>query len=309
MRFSVIVPCYNAGPYIAEALSSIAAQTLPPHEIVVIDDGSTDNSLERIAKSSIPVKILHTNRAGCAGARLAGIKEATGDWLAFLDADDVWYPQHLERAQEILRGTSDVAYLAHLDCMYHDTGEVFAPSAGPPIDHVSTGLSAERFLEIFATNFYFSPSSVIQHIERVRDVGGPDPSLRAREDVDLFLRVIQGHTWSYNPERPWRYRLWTPGAMSANRMRCEQALLLSLLKNEPAYRGSHMSQTITRTARRVMAMAYTAGTPADQQLAWNTAWPRLPAIFRLFFWGMRVMPAPFRAIINFKRRCQKVVRW
>src|SRR5262249_32018448 len=129
----------------------------------------------------------------------------------------------------------------------------------------------------------------------------------AREDVDLFLRVIEGHTWSYNPERPWRYRLWTPGAMSTNRMRCEQALLISLRKNEHAYRGAFMSQAIRHTARRVMAMAFTVGTPADRELAWGTAWPSLPAIFRLFFWGTRLLPAPFSAIINLKRGCQNAV--
>jgi glycosyltransferase involved in cell wall biosynthesis len=306
MRVSVIVPNFNAGPYISEALRSIAAQTFPPHEIIVVDDGSTDNSIDQIEASAVPLRLLHTQRAGCAGAQLVGIHAATGDWIAFLDADDVWYPQHLQRAEGILCSTNDVAYLAHLDCMYHETNEVFAPSAGPPINHITTGLPASRFLEIFATRFYFSPSSVLQRLERVREVGGPDPSQLARADVDLFFRVIEGHTWAYNPERPWRYRVGTPGSQSSKRMRCEQALLRSLLKNEPAYRGPLMSQTITRTARRVMAMAFTEGTPADRQLACETAWPRLPKMFQLFFWGMRLFPAPFRAIINFKRRWQKV---
>ena len=174
MQISVIVPCYNAGPYIVEAIASIAAQTSSPHEIIVVDDGSTDNSINQINSSGISLRLISTQRAGPGGARLAGIKVATGDWVAFLDADDIWYPQHLQRAEEIIRGTNDVAYLAHLDCMYHTSGEVFAPSTGPAIDHVATGLPAHRFLEIFASTFYFSPSSVLQRLERVLEVGGPD---------------------------------------------------------------------------------------------------------------------------------------
>jgi hypothetical protein len=277
----------------------------------VVDDGSSDDSIDQIeasaiGASAIPLRLLHTRRVGPAGARLAGIQAATGDWVAFLDADDIWYPRHLQRAEEILSSTNDVAYLAHLDCMYHHTGEVFAPSAGPPIDHIATGLAGSRFLEIFATRFYFSPSSVLQQLQRVLEVGGPDPLLVGREDVDLFLRVIEGQTWTYNPERLWRYRLGTPGAISANCMRCEQALLLSLLKNEPGYRGRLMSQAIKRTARRVMGVAFTEGTPTDRQVAWDTAWPRLPLTIQLLFWGMRPFPALLREIIHLKRKWQAV---
>jgi glycosyltransferase involved in cell wall biosynthesis len=304
MRISAIIPCYNAAPFIQESLRSAASQTLPPHEIIVIDDGSSDDSVARIESSGVPVRLLRTSRAGCAGARLAGVNAAMGDWVAFLDADDIWYPQHLARAAGILAETRDVAYLAHLDCMYHETGEVFAPNAGPPIPELSTGLPGLRFLELFARTFYFSPGSVIQRLDRVREVGGPDSALLAREDVELFLRVVAGRTWTFNPERPWRYRLSTPGAMSANRMRCEQALLHALLKNEKTYTGPVMREAITRTARRVMAMAFTTGTEEDQHTAWETAYRRLPVGFRLFFLGLRTCPQPFKATIHLKRRLQ-----
>ena len=90
MKLSVIIPCYNAGLYLAQAVSSIRKQqtSFPlTAEIIVIDDGSTDNCMERLQGSDIIV--LHQNHQGASAARNYGMKEATGDYLLFLDADDV----------------------------------------------------------------------------------------------------------------------------------------------------------------------------------------------------------------------------
>ena len=97
------------------ALRSIAQQPIQPHEIIVIDDASTDNSLAQIGQSGVPVKLLQVNARNAAVARNAGIKAATGDWIALLDADDVWYPNHLARAAELLSKTNDVAFMSNHD--------------------------------------------------------------------------------------------------------------------------------------------------------------------------------------------------
>src|SRR5690349_8692917 len=115
MNFSVIIPCYNAGPWIVQSLKSVAAQTYPAKEIIVIDDGSSDDSLAKIESSGVPVRLLKTRRSNGAGARNAGIEAATGDWIALLDADDIWYPNHLQRAVEMLEGSSDVALMTAHD--------------------------------------------------------------------------------------------------------------------------------------------------------------------------------------------------
>jgi glycosyltransferase involved in cell wall biosynthesis len=90
---SVILPAYNAGKYIGEALQSILVQTIPVDEIIVVDDGSTDNTKEVV--SSFPVRYLYQTNKGTAAALNAGIEQASGDYLAFLDADDIWMPQRL----------------------------------------------------------------------------------------------------------------------------------------------------------------------------------------------------------------------
>lgn len=90
MEISVVIPCYNAGRWIVDALRSVVAQTYQPHEIIVVDDVSSDDSVEKIQSCGIKVKLLHTQRANGAGARNVGIRQVTGDWIAFLDADDIW---------------------------------------------------------------------------------------------------------------------------------------------------------------------------------------------------------------------------
>src|SRR6476469_3757189 len=101
MRVSVIIPCHNAGRWIAQTLHSVAAQTYPAHEVIVIDDGSTDDSIAEIQRSGIPLTLLNVTVHNAAAARNAGIEVAKGDWIALLDADDLWYPNHLARAVEL----------------------------------------------------------------------------------------------------------------------------------------------------------------------------------------------------------------
>jgi glycosyltransferase involved in cell wall biosynthesis len=106
-RFSVVVPLYNKAPHVAAALASVAAQSRPAHEVIVVDDGSTDGSREIVDRLGLPgLRLFERGVPGPGGyaARNLGIEKATGDWIAFLDADDLWAPDHLaELAAAIAR--------------------------------------------------------------------------------------------------------------------------------------------------------------------------------------------------------------
>jgi len=95
-RFSVIIPAYNAAAFIAQAIDSVLAQTWPAHEIIVVDDGSADATAQVVAGYGDRVRYLRQENAGVSAARNAGARAATGDWLAFLDADDWYYPDRLK---------------------------------------------------------------------------------------------------------------------------------------------------------------------------------------------------------------------
>src|SRR5262249_49148666 len=102
MPVSVVIPAYNCAPLVREAIASALAQTAPPFEILVIDDGSTDDSRALIAEFGSPVRYVWKPNGGVSSARNRGLAEARGDLIAFLDADDLWHPDKLRRQVEVL---------------------------------------------------------------------------------------------------------------------------------------------------------------------------------------------------------------
>jgi glycosyltransferase involved in cell wall biosynthesis len=101
-RVSVVIPTYNRAELVEEAIASVLGQTTPVHEVIVVDDGSTDSSRELVREHQRPVVLVEQAHLGAATARNHGIARATGDWIAFLDSDDVWKPTKLEKQLEYL---------------------------------------------------------------------------------------------------------------------------------------------------------------------------------------------------------------
>src|SRR6185312_11793255 len=107
MEISVVIPAYNAAAYVGDALASIAAQTCRPAEVIVVDDGSADDTAA-IAAAAGAIVIRQPN-GGASAARNAGVARARSQWIAFLDADDRWLPEYVERVAAAARYCPDVA--------------------------------------------------------------------------------------------------------------------------------------------------------------------------------------------------------
>ncbi len=101
-RVTVVIPAYNIGPYIARAIESVLSQKRPADEIIVVDDGSTDNTAEVVKKFIPMIRYIYQTNAGAAAARNTAIKAAQYDWIAFLDGDDEWLPEYLEKQIALL---------------------------------------------------------------------------------------------------------------------------------------------------------------------------------------------------------------
>jgi glycosyltransferase involved in cell wall biosynthesis len=112
MRISCIIPLYNAEKYLAETLDSVIAQDWPLHEIIVVDDGSTDDSRRVLDRYAEFVRLIEQPHAGVAAARNRGLREATGDVIAFQDSDDLWPPGRLRRLAESLQDDDSVDIVA-----------------------------------------------------------------------------------------------------------------------------------------------------------------------------------------------------
>ena len=125
MNVSVVVPAYNREKTIGRCLDSILSQVLSPREIVVVDDGSDDRTVEIVEKyrdNYKNVKLVLQNRGGAQRARNRGIKEASSEWIAFLDSDDEWCPEYLKRInQEIIKSSNDRIVIC-TSC-YRDSGD------------------------------------------------------------------------------------------------------------------------------------------------------------------------------------------
>ncbi len=181
MYISVIIPTYNRAHTLPRALDSVLAQTRPADEILVIDDGSTDNSRELLDQNYPQVRYLYQDNAGVSAARNRGIQHANGDWLALLDSDDEWLPEKLARQCAAIDAQPDYQ-LCHCDEIWIRNGR----RVNPMKKHAKAGgWIFSHCLPLCA----ISPSAVMIRKDLVEQLGLFDESLPACEDYDLWLKV------------------------------------------------------------------------------------------------------------------------
>lgn len=190
MRVSVVIPAYNAAGTIRAALASVGAQTVAPDEVVVVDDGSSDGTAVAVTESGIGARLLRQERGGPSAARNAGIAATSGDLVAFLDADDEWHPEKLERQLPLLTAAGTVAVAT-------DWARSPVTAPAPPEPHVSTVTGAA----LLVLN-RFQTSTVLARRDALEAVGGFDAALDGVEDWDLWLRLsaigtIRKLDWPY----------------------------------------------------------------------------------------------------------------
>jgi glycosyltransferase involved in cell wall biosynthesis len=183
---SAVIPAHNAAATLARALSSIGAQTVPPDEIIVVDDASGDATHD-IAQTHAAqgLRIVRLNRqSGASAARNAGIEAATGEWIAFLDADDEWLGGKLEKQIAVLRADPGMVFVAcrsnEISAAGRDLGDTFHGEA------FTTGENAWKAL--LALNFVATPT-VVARRDHILAAGGFDPALKIGEDQDLWIRL------------------------------------------------------------------------------------------------------------------------
>jgi glycosyltransferase involved in cell wall biosynthesis len=285
MRISVVIPCYNAARWVAEALRSVAEQSYSPHEIIVVDDGSTDDSLRAIESSGVEVRLLRTNRVNAAAARNAAIEVAEGDWIAFLDADDRWYPQHLERAVALLQGGTDVAYLSLMDLMDGE-GRVTRARNPWPLREPTRGLSHRQCIEFWQIkrNFY-SLITIVAGRQRLREIGGFDPQQVKAHDVEMWLRLIHGRTWAYDPVATALHATHRPGGITQSGWALSQYYVMrGFLKDRELYGDTPgFERILQRTARETTSAALLFGDRQDQRRIRELAGEHLRPLHRAIF--------------------------
>ncbi len=246
-KVSVIMPVYNTAQYIVEALDSAFAQTFDNFEVIVINDQSPDTEvLERILApyQNRIVYIKHENR-GLAGARNTGIRQSRGEFLAFLDSDDCWFPNYLESQLNLLEQTPS------LDVLYSD-----ALHFG---DSVHSG---KTFMQTYSSNGPVTLESLIREDcqvivsctvarrQAVVDAGLFDEKFTRCEDFDLWLRILRiGGQMGYQREVLGKYRS-RPDSLSRDTIKVLQALLEVYKKTEKWLELAHETQILIQNRTR-----------------------------------------------------------
>lgn len=207
MKVSVIIPAYNAGRYIRKALDSVLGQTYKDIEVIVVDDGSADDTRGIVLQHYPSVRYFHQQNGGVAAARNRALREARGELIAFLDADDVWLPTKVEK---------QVAYLvAHPDVGWLSTNQVYFDETG------ITGEDARKRERLFTGDLVrnlfmcsgITPSTLMVRRSVLDDVGGFEEGLRIGEDDNLWMRMAMKHRADLLDENLVMYRQ-TPGSLT-----------------------------------------------------------------------------------------------
>jgi glycosyltransferase involved in cell wall biosynthesis len=208
---SVVIPSYNAARFVGDAVRSVLAQNYPNFEVLVIDDGSTDDTrqvMEQFAGDARVRYYYQTNR-GESGARNTGIQIARGDFIAYCDADDLWEPRKLEQQMPCFNGRPE------LGVVYTNTVHVDVNNQ-PVETYQTTRYNGKIADKLLLQNFVTGATSIIR--KKYFDVvGGYDESLRTCQDYDMWLRLSAVCEFFYLDVVTYRYRQW-PGQVSRNEL-------------------------------------------------------------------------------------------
>jgi glycosyltransferase involved in cell wall biosynthesis len=199
---TVIIPCYNSAAWVGETIESVLAQTVRPAEIVVVNDGSTDDSRDVLSRYEPHIRVVDQANCGLSGARNSGVRASTTEWLAFLDADDLFETDFVRAVGELHADYPDVrvAFTDHSELtdgrismgssfrtFVPDLREFCAEAHG---DLLRMG---DRFPEVLIrSNGAFAPSTLVVRRDQFDKAGGFHEPMRSTEDLDFYVRVAPG---------------------------------------------------------------------------------------------------------------------
>ena len=238
MKISAVIPAYNNAAFIAEAITSILIQSMPVYEIIVVDDGSSDNTFAVVSGFMANIRYHKQDNRGPAAARNQGIKMARGDWIAFLDADDQWTPDKIKKQLIALAGYPELHLIAGDMAEIDQANNIVTPSVlakhgllasyiknqGRPIAKALTKLLAKNFIPT---------GTVLVLRETLLAVGLFNETIHYGEDLELWAKIAADYPISCLPDILMLRRLHSSNATKASAL-----MLLDNIKVSLALRQS-----------------------------------------------------------------------
>lgn len=239
---SVVIPAFNRASLIGESLESVYAQSYEPLEVIVVDDGSSDDleaALAPYIRRGLRL-IRHDRNMGAPAARNTGIKEAKGEFIAFLDSDDLWEPEKTEKqVQKILvSGTETALIYSGIRKINQD---------GRYLGLKNPKKKGSIYFDLLRNNWIGSTSTALVRASALVNVGGFDTTLRSRQDLDLWLRLAKEYKIDFVSEPLVIYRVHTDRISSNvdSRIQGYKTILskyFSDIKRSPAIHGEYLYQ-------------------------------------------------------------------
>jgi len=217
-RISVVIPAYNCEKTISKTIASVINQTFTDWELIIVNDGSTDTTLDIISQiDDSRIQIFSFDNAGGNVSRNRGLKYAVGEFISFLDADDIWTSDKLASQLKVLQENPQIA-VAYSWTDYIDENDQFVVSGGRVM------LKGDVYEKLLITNFLENGSNPLIKRECLISLGGFDESLPAAQDWDMWLRLATNFEFICVPSVQILYRI-TPNSVSSNLTRQEKACL------------------------------------------------------------------------------------
>ena len=215
---SVIIPVYNNESTIQETIESVLTQSFSDLELIVINDGSQDSTLKIVSSILDPrLKVFSYPNAGLAATRNRGVSHASGEYISFIDADDLWTPDKLEAQFKALQANPQAAVAYSWTDWIDESGQFLRPGG-----HIS--VNGDVFATLLVRDFVESGSNPLIRAEALAEVGGFDESLPAVEDWDMWLRLAARYEFVCVPSPQILYRV-SSSSMSSNVWKMEAGSL------------------------------------------------------------------------------------
>jgi glycosyltransferase involved in cell wall biosynthesis len=233
-RLSVVIPCYNGGRFLREAIESVLHQTYPPAEIVVVNDGSTDDTAA-VARSYEQVRYIEQRNQGAPAARNTGMRSSTGDLLVFLDADDRLQPHALATGVESLQANPEWAFVS-------GDVRVIAEDGSPRYVPEQSARSKDPYIQLLRSNYIWTPGVVMYRRDVLRAVDGFNTAAGASADYELNVRIARRFPIGRHHQVILDYRQH-PSSMSSDvRYMLKSAVTVRRAERRHAYRRAEGKQ-------------------------------------------------------------------